>query len=159
MQRYTWIFSLLSPVSEPVAASLRTAFEAFQGQWKSHGTPVSGMIQLHHNQFVVVQANNDEGRPSGCSIDSLRRGVTAILAQQQLAWADGCEIFYRQPNGSIAIAHFHQIPALVENGSLGPDSIVFDHTLGDSDDLTRWELPMNQTWMKRYLVSASKQKQ
>lgn len=159
MQRYTWIFSLLSPVSESVAASLRLAFDAFQGQWKSHGTPVSGMIQLHHSQFVTVQAKDDEDRPSGCSIDSLRRGVTAILAQHELAWADGGEIFYRKADGSIAMAHFHQLPNLVENGTLGPDSIVFDNSLSDSDDLSRWELPMNQTWMKRYLVSASKQKQ
>ncbi|MDP5170302.1 MAG: hypothetical protein NWR72_08645 [Bacteroidia bacterium] len=158
MQQYTWIFSLLTPVGTSTAEQMTQAFEAFQAQWKTHGTPVQGLIKLHHNQFVVIQAKNDDSRPSGCSIDSLRRAVTSILEQHRLPWAEGGEIFFRNASGDIQMVHFQQIKALVADGTLNEDSIVFDHSLSNSDDLSLWEVPLADTWMKRFLPSETKQK-
>lgn len=158
MQTYTWIFSLASPVNDSVASDLKRDFEAFQAQWKSHGTPVTGLITLRYQNFVIIQSKEDESRPSGCSIDSLRRGVTAILQQYSLQWLEGGEVFYRDENSQIQMVHFQKIPALVEEGTLRPETIVFDHSLNNSDDLSLWETPMNKTWMKRFLPSETKQK-
>lgn len=158
MQSNTWIFSLAQAVNDSVASDLSQDFGAFQAQWKSHGTPVSGLIALHHQRFVVIQSKADESRPSGCSIDSLRRGVTAILQQHRLEWLEGGEVFYRDVAGDIKMVHFQQIETLIEEGILLPETIVFDHSLSNSDDLGLWEVPLNQTWMKRFLPSASKQK-
>ncbi len=158
MQQFTWIFSLLQPVGPEIAQRLEQDFEAFQAQWKSHGTPVGGLIRLLHDRFVVIQAKDDEDRPSGCSIDSLRRGVTAILEQRGLGRADGGEVFYRNEQGDIEMVHFQKISQLVESGALCADSLVFDHSMNNTDDLSNWEVAMKHTWMKRYLPSDKKQK-
>ncbi len=157
MQQFTWIFSLLRSVTPAEKESLQQNFLQFQGQWKTHGTPVNGLIRLHHDRFVVIQAREDDGRPSGCSIDSLRRGVTEILSNHQLPWSDGSEVSYRDGNGEIHLVHFQQIPSLLAAGTLQPDSIVFDHTLKNSDDLSQWERPLKDTWLKRFLPAHSKQ--
>lgn len=158
MQTYTWIFSLAEPVTDSVASDLNRDFAAFQAQWKSHGTPVTGLITLHHQRFVIIQSKDDESRPSGCSIDGLRRGVTGILQHHNLEWLEGGEVFYRDAAGEIQVVHFQKIQSLVADGRLLPETIVFDHSLSNSDDLSLWEVPMNQTWMKRFLPSETKQK-
>lgn len=158
MQTYTWIFSLTESVDDVVASDLARDFEAFQAQWKSHGTPVTGLITLHHQRFVIIQSKEEESRPSGCSIDSLRRGVTGILQHHNLAWLEGGEVFYRDASGEIQMVHFQKIAGLVAEGILSPETIVFDHSLSNSDDLSLWEVPMNNTWMKRFLPSETKQK-
>jgi hypothetical protein len=151
MQLYTWFFSLEAPVSEPQQAALQAEFDRFTAQWKTHGQPVEGLISLRHGQFVVVQANPAQGRPSGCSIDSLKRGVEQVLTQHQLGWLDPAWVFYGEADGSFSRVLFHQIPALVANGTLTGDTVVLDHNLGQSDDLSRWEMPLRETWLQRYL--------
>jgi hypothetical protein len=151
MQEYTWFFSLEHAITPEQQSALQGNFDRFTAQWKTHGQPVDGLIQIHYHQFVVIQANPTQGRPSGCSIDSLKRGVEQILTQHGIVWLDPAWIFYRDEAGEIHRTLFHQIHALVASGQMTGDTVVFDHNLGQSDDLTRWEQPMRNTWLNRYL--------
>jgi len=151
MQRYTWIYSLASPLAKDQCTQLAQAFEAFLNQWQSHGTPVAGQIYLAHDHFVIIQANPNEDRPSGCSIDSLKKTVEQILQQHGLNWVDASHIFYQRTNGTIGSVHFQELSAQIEQGTLTADTVVFDHSLGQSDDLSQWEVPLKATWMKRFL--------
>lgn len=124
---------------------------AFLGQWKSHGTPVAGTASLHHGQFLMLQAAPDGEMPSGCSRDSLNRGVDAILRQHGLTYHDAGMVAWQQPDGNMALASFRDLKALIQAGTLTADTLVLDNTLADSDDLERWQVPLQATWMKRYL--------
>lgn len=151
MQSYTWIYSLETEVSDTHASQLRIDFDKFVQQWKSHGTPVDGLIRLFYNRFVVIQSDPAVSRPSGCSIDSLKRGIAQILKQHNLSWLEAAYVFYRDANGQIQHMHYQHISSKVSSGELHAETIVFDHSLSQSDDMSKWEVPMNQTWLKRYL--------
>lgn len=155
MQSYTWIYSLKNSLEADTLSALQQNFDAFTDQWKTHGKPVDGLIQTRHNRFVIVQADPNVARPSGCSIDSLRRAVTGILQQAQLESLDASKVFYRDADGEIQYIDFREIPKALAQGQMTGDSIVFDNTLGQSDDLEKWELPLKATWLKRYLVTQS----
>ncbi|MEZ4772453.1 MAG: hypothetical protein R3D00_04660 [Bacteroidia bacterium] len=151
MQQYTWFFSLRQPLSSEKKKGVQHSFDQFLSQWKTHGTPVDGMIDLKYDQFVIVQADPGVSRPSGCSIDSLKRAITTILQQEQLEWMDAAMVSYRDAHGVIRSVNFREISALVANGQLTAETIVFDNSLDQSDDLSKWEVPMKHTWLKRYL--------
>ena len=151
MQSYTWFFSLANPLTEAQEAALLRDFQAFTDQWKSHGTPVTGLIQVKYKRFVIAQASPNAARPSGCSIDSLRRGIDQILAQHRIAHLDPSQVFFRTENGEIRHADFRQIPQLISTGEIQTDSLVFDHSLSHSDDLSKWEVALHTTWLARYL--------
>ena len=154
MQQYTWFFTLPAPLTATAREALSRDFAAFTAQWKSHGTPVQGLIEIRYDRFVVAQANPDDARPSGCSIDSLKRGIAHILERHGMQWLDAGYVAYRDAAGHVQLTHFSQLDALVAGGTLRADTIVFDHSLGQSDDLTQWEVPLKQTWLKRYLTPA-----
>lgn len=151
MQAYTWIYSLEHEISAETLSALQAAFDAFLRQWKSHGVPVDGMIQLRHHRFVIIQSDPADDRPSGCSIDSLKRAIGQILEQHHLKVQDAAYVQYRDAEGQVQSVHFQQLPSLVKEGKVGPQTMFFDHSLGQSDDLSKWEMPMQETWLKRFL--------
>jgi len=150
MQSYTWFYSLADALSPEKEAVLAADFEHFLARWKSHGTPVEGLIKIRHGRFVIVQSNPADARPSGCSIDSLKKSVSAILDKHGLKVLDASYVYYRSGT-EIKAVHFGKLNALAADGTLEADTIVFDHSLSQSDDLSKWELPLKQTWLKRYL--------
>ena len=151
MQAYTWFYSLVTPLTASQEAALRADFAAFTQQWQSHGTPVDGLIQVKYKRFIIAQANPTDSRPSGCSIDSLKRGIEQILVRHQLPWLDAAYVFFRKDTDEIEAVHFREIATLVQSGTLKADTTVFDHSLSQSDDLSKWEVPLKQTWLKRHI--------
>ena len=81
----------------------------------------------------------------------LRQIFLALFLLGARPFLDASTIFYRDAEGQIQQVHFSKIKALVEQGVVHAATIVFDHSLGQSDDLSQWELPMEQTWMRRHL--------
>lgn len=151
MQTYTWFYSLKDQPSPAQKAKLEAGFEQFLANWKSHGTPVEGLIQFVYDRFVIIQSDPGKARPSGCSIDSLKRGVEGILTQTELPWMEAAYVCYRDAAGEIQSVHFSKIKSLIESGELTADTQVFDHSLSQSDDLSKWEQPLSATWLKRFL--------
>ena len=148
MQQYTWFYSLKSTLSPETKQALEVDFAQFLNQWKTHGTPVDGLINLQHDRFIIIQSDPGVSRPSGCSIDSLKQNISQIISNHGLEVLDAANVFYRSAEGQIDVTHFSKISALVAKGTLTPETIVFDHSLDQSDDLSKWELPMSQTWFK-----------
>jgi hypothetical protein len=151
MQQYTWIYSLGQPLDAAAESRLRAGLEAFIQRWKTHGDPVRGAFDVRHGRFVIVQADPQDLRPSGCSIDSMRKAVEETLRAQGLEALDPGVLFYRDGSGAICQLHHRGLKQALETGLLHAATPVFDHTLGQSDDLSRWEVPLSATWMARFL--------
>lgn len=153
MQQYTWFYSLKTPLTLEQKQALEQSIDAFLTQWRSHGVPVEGMVRIAYDRFLIVQSDPADNRPSGCSIDSLKRAMTQMLAQHHMEVMDAAHVFYRTET-AIDFSHFKELPKLIASGELTADQVVFDHSLGQSDDLDRWEVPLRETWLKRYLIQA-----
>ena len=151
MQKYTWFYSLRSKPDSITLGNLKRDFDAFLQQWHSHGNTIHGSIQILHDQFIVVRSSPSESRPSGCSIDSMKRAVNVILQNAGLECFDAGHVFYRTGSGEIRNIHFSEIGPAVQAGKLNSDTLVLDHSLGQSDDFSRWEAPLKDTWLARFL--------
>lgn len=151
MTKYTWFYSFAESLSADQIATLEADFQAFLDQWKTHGTPVKASIELRYGRFVIIQADPSDGRPSGCSIDSMRHAVEQILTNHGHPWLDNAHVYLRDENGEILAPHFSELPALAAAGKLKEDTMVYDHSLNQTDDLGKWEVSLAETWLKRYL--------
>lgn len=151
MQQYTWFYTFAQPISTETALLLESDFRAFLAKWQSHGTPIAGDIYLKYGQFVVVQSSNEANRPSGCSIDGMKRAVETLLQKYGIACVDAAHIAYRNTAEEIEIVHFQEMGKRIAAQQVDAHTLVFDHSLNDSDDLSKWEQPLAQTWMRRWL--------
>jgi hypothetical protein len=148
--RNIWIFQMAESPSQAVQFQILAELQAFMAQWKAHGTPVPGEAAIHYDRFVVVRAT--PGHASGCSIDAMQKGVTDILAAHQIQVLGPESIFYKDKDGGISFFDFREAKATVSSGRLDADTIIFDSTLGQTNDISRWEQPLGKTWMGKFLV-------
>jgi hypothetical protein len=151
MQQYTWFYSLKDELSPEKEAELQQEFKTFTDQWETHGKSVDGLIQIKYGRFVIAQASPEDARPSGCSIDSLRRGIDQILSTRGYKTLDNGYVFFKDETGEIQEVHFRELPQYIDGGRLKAETPVLDHSLSQSDDLSLWERPLQATWLKRYL--------
>lgn len=149
MQHF-WVFSLQTPLSEAQASTFDAQVAKFLAQWKAHGTPVPARYELRHRQFLLVQALD---MPSGCSVDSLRKDLDAAAIVVDGSFADAATVFVNTSDGVKGI-HFQEIPTWLASGKIGPDTLVYDHTVANSGTFDGFEKPLSQSWLSRYLVAA-----
>ena len=147
--RHVWIFQLASAPTDSQKSLILPQLEAFVAVWKAHGAPVPGEVSLRHERFVVVQA--EPGHASGCSIDSMNKGVNDILANAGIEVLGPERVFFREGDGSIAHIDFKEAKSAILAGRLSANSTVFDSTLGNTNELERWETTLDQTWLGRFL--------
>jgi hypothetical protein len=144
-----WIFQLDSALPETTKAVLLPQLQRFVADWKSHGAPVPGDVSMAHDRFVIVRA--DPGHASGCSIDSMTKGISEILASHGRHVMGPEFVLFRDGNGGISHLDFREVRDALLSGRLHAHTMVFDSSLGNSNDLSRWEQPLHQTWMGRFL--------
>jgi hypothetical protein len=152
--QHVWIFQLATALTDSVKSSLLKELNAFVAVWKAHGTPVPGMVEVRHDRFVIVQA--EPGHASGCSIDSMNKGVNEILANHGVVVLGPENVFFREKDGFIASIDFKEAKAAILQGRLNADSTIFDSTMSNKNDLNFWEVSLESTWLKRLLPQPAK---
>ena len=64
---------------------------------------------------------------------------------------DRFSIAYRF-NDEVVISKLDDFIQLIVNGSINQDTIVFNNLIDRRQDIfTKWELPLKESWQKRYL--------
>lgn len=152
--QHTWVYQLKSALTEAQKSAISNGLTELVQDWKAHGTPVPGRFEIRHDRFVIVQA--EPGSTSGCSIDSMTRGVTELLHSQGCELMERNFVFFREADGDIAFIDFREAPAAIASGRLTADTIVFDASLNGGTELSAWEVPLSQTWLARHLPKAEK---
>jgi hypothetical protein len=145
----TWIFQLAADLTPEQEHRVNQDLHQFLANWKSHGHAVSGTGGVKYHRFMILQA--EEGSTSGCSIDGMTREMEQILSAQNLSLLDSAHILYRKPDGSLGQIHFKEVKTAISSGELGPDTVIFDISMGQTSDLGKFELPLGKSWMGKFL--------
>ena len=147
--QHTWIFQLAEDIPADQQAPLQASLVRLTADWKAHGAPVPGEADIRHDRFVVVQA--EPGSTSGCSIDAMTHGVEDLLSQAQLRLLPPNYIFFRHDDGTLDHLDFRDMPEAIRDGRLHAGTIVYDSSLNQTNDLKRWEVKLQDSWLARDL--------
>jgi hypothetical protein len=145
-----WIWPIQEKLDEKIVEDFQEKVRTALKDWRAHKVPVESSIRAHLGRFLIVEAISDV---SGCSIDWLSQNVRNTAQALNIPLADNGDVFFKNKDGEIQSAHFSAIPDLLQNGELTPETIVFDLTVTHSGALQNFEVPLKETWMKRYLSS------
>lgn len=144
-----WCFSFRRFVDQTEAHQLASRLEGLLRDWKAHGTPVSSRVVFRYGHFLFIEATSENA--SGCSIDWLHHGLDALFAELQLQPADAATIFFWNADEEIDAVDFREVEDALVSGKLMPGTVVFDPQAVQAGEFERWEVPLLQTWMARYL--------
>lgn len=145
-----WIF--LSPrlFNDNEIALINTELEGFVKSWESHGTPLKGYYEIIDNRFILITVDESNQIATGCSIDksvSIIKRLESLLKlnltdRGLVAWENGSEL---------ETTSFNNIKPLVENGTLKPETIIYNNAISTFGELANnWKIAAKDSWLKRY---------
>lgn len=124
-----WIFPASRALTNAEAEALLGAVDDFLASWSAHGAPLRSARELVHGRFLLVGVDVDAEAPSGCSIDALVNRLRALGGEHGVTLIDHAPVWYRAADGAVRSVSRKDFRALAEEGSVGPDVVVFDTSL------------------------------
>lgn len=125
----TWVFGASEPLDDSRQRAIRTELELFVRDWTAHGSDIPASFDLQRGRFVVVAAD-DGAEPGGCSVDRLFRLIDALGRHAGVSFLDSSLVFFEEGDGSVRSAEREEFRQLAASGEVGPETRVFDVTVG-----------------------------
>ena len=151
LQSRVWVFQSNRIMTPSEQSSIDAAVKQFVQKWSTHGVQMLASHVLYHNCFVVIAADEQKQVASGCSIDSFTTLFKAFGTQYNLSFLDRFSIDHKLGD-EVVISDLDDFKQLIGDGRITPDTLVFNNLINRRQDLlTKWELPLKESWQKRYL--------
>ena len=151
LQSRVWVFQSNRMMSPDEQSSIDDALKQFVQKWSTHGVQMLASHVLYHNCFVIIAADEQKQAASGCSIDSFTALFNAFGSQYNLSFFDRFSIAHKSKD-KVLISSLDDFKQLIDDGRITQDSLVFNNLIEQRQDLsTKWELPLKESWQKRYL--------
>ena len=151
LQSRVWVFQSNRIMTSSEQSSIDDAVKYFVQKWSTHGVHMLASHVLFHNCFVVIAADEQKQAASGCSIDSFTALFKAFGTQYNLSFFDRFSIAHKLGD-EVVISNLVDFKQLIGDGRITPDTLVFNNLIEQRQDLfTKWELPLKESWQKRYL--------
>ncbi|GAB3899384.1 hypothetical protein [Spirosoma agri] len=153
-----WVYQANRSLSNEEVAAIAEALKPALSQWAAHGQPLLASALVIENRFVVVGVDEGYNLPSGCSIDSSVRTLQEI-GRQLSDGINAVDFFDRSAavqaaDGSVATYPLSTIKEAVADGSLTPDTTVFNTLVKTKAEfLSAWHVRAADSWLKRYFKS------
>ena len=147
-----WIYQSNRILTNEENAKAQDIINGFLPNWKSHGKELEASIELYHNLFVVVFANEAAEAPSGCSIDSSVGMIKQIQNALNIDLFDRLTTAYVQ-DGKIVLCKLFQFEDKLKSGELNAETIVFNNLVDSKEQLiSSWIVPVKDSWHKQLMT-------
>lgn len=152
-----WIYQANRPLTALEEIDLSSQLSDFCDEWRAHGQPLRASFVIAHQQFLVLAADEDYQLPSGCSIDASVRVLKDWQGRNGIDFFDRSQIALRTGNGLLTQT-LTAIKEQIARGEVTESTLTFDNLVPSKGDWqTRWEIPLEKSWLARYLPKSSAQ--
>ena len=147
-----WIYTLSKQLSAEQETELATRCQNFVSSWTAHEVSLDASYELYKHRLLIFKVDEANYNASGCSIDKQLRLVKELEQEFSLELLNRLLVAY-ETNDQINVAKNNRIAELLENGIITANTLVFDNTITDAEDLkTNWKKPLSQTYLAKYLA-------
>lgn len=134
------------------AIEINSMLKNFTDSWLSHGDKVKGYATLLFSQFIVLMADEKQAGVSGCSTDSSVKLIKEIEQCFQVQLFDRVSLAFVVMD-KVQLIQMTQLNNAYDNGTIDPDTIYFNNTVGNKKDLLeKWLLPVKDSWLAGRLL-------
>ncbi len=141
-----WIYQSNKALNDQQAEELQQKLNDFTQSWTAHNNQLLAGAQVKYNRFIILVVDESQAGASGCSIDKSVRFLKDIETEFGIDLFDRFNLAYRDGE-QILSAPRAQFEALISNGKITADTIVFNNLVKDLNELqTKWEVPLKNSW-------------
>ena len=143
-----WVYQANVFLTELQENHIRDGVCAFLAQWTSHGTAMDAAAEVYHHRLVVIAADEQQAKASGCGIDK------SVHFMQELGRAMGIDFFQRttvlfKESEVWKEVSLHQFWAMRKAGVVDDETLILDTTVRTLVELRNaLEVPFGRSWHK-----------
>jgi hypothetical protein len=148
-----WCFAAEPEPGPRQTARLLDSMQAFVDDWTAHRADLVAAVDWWHQRFLLVGLDESHTGASGCSIDALMARLASLEDELGIRLTDSAPIWYRGVDGRIRSVAREGFRSMSSDGTVGPDTRVFDLTVTDvgSARANRLERRTAESWHARLL--------
>lgn len=131
-----WISGFTTELKDADLELVRSKYESFLKQWKSHGKELRGAFDVVERRFVILALENDADA-SGCAIDASMGILKDLKKDHNLDALGANKIFFEKENNIECLERIF-FSKRCKEGEITPDTVVYNclHTrLGEYREL------------------------
>jgi len=152
MHSRVWIYQSTRTFSVNEITQLKTKAESFIAEWTSHGKTLSACIEIFHNRFIIVCADEKITSVSGCGIDKSVKFIQSLEKDFNVSLLDRMNVAYRQTSpkdevgeGEIISCHISELKNLTDFTAGQKGITVFNNLVNTKAALEQnWEVPLEK---------------
>ena len=146
-----WIYQCERFLAPHEVNAINEEGNRFVEGWNAHGTPLRAKIAILENLFLVVMADEEHAKASGCSIDKSLQFVKEAENYLGASLTNRMKVAL-QVDGKIIISDLNKLSDLKSQGIIHENSWVFDNLVATKSDLEKnWLVKLNAGWHSRFL--------
>lgn len=147
-----WIYQSERTFTQEEIGFISESAEAFIEQWTRHGDDLKGSFTIKYDQFLVIAVDEGFANVSGCSIDASVRFVQALEEKLNVDLMDKMNISFKD-HDNINMVKMSTFKEYAKANKITGETIVFNNMVATKEDLeTKWEVPANESWHRRFLA-------
>lgn len=154
-QSKVWVYQSDRVFTNDEVNALNKVLNDFTQQWTAHNQQLKAKGEVLHNRFILLMVDETQANASGCSIDK------SVHFLQEIEKQLGISLFNRQlisykAGEEVKTIHLNDLEKLYTEGEINSNTQVFNTLIATKEQLdTQWQLPIGETWMKRYLPTTA----
>ncbi len=145
-----WVYQANRTLNAAELSLAEQALLVFTEDWNSHGHGLKSSYKTFFNKFLVVAVDETAYGASGCSIDKSVNLMKELEQQLNVKLLDKMQIAYLA-DGQIATLDLKEIKAAVADGTITPETIIFNNLVDSIEKLnSQWQQKAADSWLARY---------
>jgi hypothetical protein len=141
-----WIYASDRELTVDEEKQVQNALSDFISRWAAHGTPLRAEGKLIDRLFIVLVADEEQTKASGCSIDDSVHFIKSLGEELGVDFFNRMITHYLK-DGKVHLVKLHEFWAMRKAGIVDAETIVFNNLITNLGQLkTMWKLPFRDSW-------------
>lgn len=146
-----WIYQCERFLAPHEVNAINEEGNRFIAGWNAHGTPLKAKIAVIENLFLIVMADEEQAKASGCSIDKSLQFVKEVENYLGASLTNRMKVAISLDE-KIVITDLNKLADLKSQGIINENSLVYDNLVATKSDLDKnWLVKLNAGWHSRFL--------
>ncbi|MCA0428885.1 MAG: hypothetical protein LCH32_00120 [Bacteroidetes bacterium] len=145
-----WTYLINKNLSSEELQNLNLKGNAFVSEWTAHENKLTASFELFKSRIIIVKVNETVTEASGCSVDKLLRFIKLCEQEFNIQLLNRLLVAINL-NNEIQAIHSSEIKTLLLNGSINPETQIYDTSISNENELNNWIKPLKNTWLNKYL--------
>jgi hypothetical protein len=146
-----WVYQTDRKLLDSEVKTAQVALNEQISQWAAHGAPLAGSVEILHNRFVIIAADELQNANSGCSIDASTNWLKNIGNQLGINFFDRSIAFME--GNEVQTVQLLELKKAVSDLIIAPETIIFNNLVDNIAGFKQnWKQKAIESWLKKYFT-------